>query len=154
LSAIVRKRETQRLNRAGLRQREPRHQLGRLETHQLRRSVHHGVEPSLPSGINACGAASPKEADGWITDKLEALDDPQFCALYLAYDAAFDWSPVHPRLPAVADRTRRWSAGGTAATSLGWRWIPTITRLAGTRLAGTSAGVSPPAWIRLAELMT
>jgi hypothetical protein len=84
-----------------------------------------------------------------VTDVVEALDDPQFCALHLAYDAAFDWSPDHPRLPALADRARRWSAGRYRGDEPGVEVDPTVTRL-----AATSAGASPPAWIRLAELMT
>ena len=53
-------------------------------------------------------AVSPKEADGWIADKLDALDDPEFQAIYLAYDAAFDLPPDDPGLPALAERARRW----------------------------------------------
>src|SRR5712691_8178419 len=38
-------------------------------------------------------SASPKEAAIWIADKGDALSDAEFRAIYLEYDAAFDWSP-------------------------------------------------------------
>ncbi len=37
-------------------------------------------------------SASPKQAAIWIADKRDALGDPEFRAIYLEYDAAFDWS--------------------------------------------------------------
>src|SRR5260370_9170906 len=37
-------------------------------------------------------SASPKAAAIWFADKLRAIEDPEFVAIYLAYDAAFDWS--------------------------------------------------------------
>ena len=55
-------------------------------------------------------SVSPNEAAAWIADKLDAIGDPEFRAIYLEYDAAFDWSPDDPRLYALADRTRRWIA--------------------------------------------
>ncbi|HKE52780.1 MAG TPA: MerR family transcriptional regulator [Actinomycetes bacterium] len=55
-------------------------------------------------------SVSPKAATVWIADKLDALDDPEFCALYRECDAAFDWSPDDPRLDALADRAQRWLA--------------------------------------------
>src|SRR5262249_17855928 len=45
-------------------------------------------------------SASPREAAIWIADKRDALGDPEFRAIYLAYDAAFDWSPDDSRLDA------------------------------------------------------
>jgi hypothetical protein len=50
-------------------------------------------------------------ASAWIADKLEAIDDPEFQAICLEYDAAIDWSPDDPRLAALADRAERWLAG-------------------------------------------
>jgi DNA-binding transcriptional MerR regulator len=55
-------------------------------------------------------AVAPEQAAAWVADKLTAIADPEFRALYLDYDAAFDWSPDDPRLPGVAERTRRWYA--------------------------------------------
>lgn len=90
-------------------------------------------------------AVSPAEADEWAVDKLGALDDPAFCALYRDYDAAFDWQPDDPRLPELASRTRQWFAARPPSeeTSVD----PTMARVA----AGAS-GASSAAWLRLAEL--
>src|ERR1700694_3771030 len=52
-------------------------------------------------------SASPKAAAVWFADKLEAIDDPEFVAIYLEYDAAFDWPPDDPRLEALAGRSER-----------------------------------------------
>jgi hypothetical protein len=41
---------------------------------------------------------SPNDAALWIADKREAMSDPEFRAIYLECDAAFDWSPDDPRL--------------------------------------------------------
>ncbi|MFR9749827.1 MerR family DNA-binding transcriptional regulator [Nocardia sp. 004] len=38
-------------------------------------------------------SVAPEQASDWITDKLDTIDDPQFQAIYLDYDSAFDWSP-------------------------------------------------------------
>jgi hypothetical protein len=48
-------------------------------------------------------SVSPKAAAIWIADKIEALSDPEFVAIYVEYDAAFDCSPDDPRLYALAD---------------------------------------------------
>ena len=50
-------------------------------------------------------SVSPRQAASWIADQREAIDDPEFRAIYRNYDAAFDWSPDDPRLPELADRT-------------------------------------------------
>lgn len=92
-------------------------------------------------------AATPGSADGWIADKLEALDDPAFQAIYLAYDAAFDLPPDDPALPALAERTRRWFATREGAPESAGDVDPAITQL-----AAASAAASSPAWTRLAEL--
>jgi DNA-binding transcriptional MerR regulator len=92
-------------------------------------------------------AVSPEEADGWIADKLDALDDPEFQAIYLAYDAAFDLPPDDPRLPALAARAARWHAARYRETESDGGVDPAITQL-----AAASVGASSPAWIRLAEL--
>src|ERR1700719_1518050 len=42
-------------------------------------------------------SASPKAAAVWFADKLRAIDDPEFVAIYLEYDAAFDWDADDPR---------------------------------------------------------
>jgi hypothetical protein len=90
-------------------------------------------------------SVSPAAAASWIADKCEALDDPEFRALYADTDAAFDWSPDDPRLIELADRTRRWVAardkhGGETAD-------PALARL----ISASASGVSP-AWDRLAGI--
>lgn len=94
-------------------------------------------------------SVAPNEAAVWIADKLEAIGEPEFRAIYLEYDAAFDWSADDPRLYALADRAQRWianrhgrSEGGESSTV-----DPAIAQL-----AGTSVGGSSPAWDRLVEI--
>jgi DNA-binding transcriptional MerR regulator len=89
-------------------------------------------------------SASPRDAALWIAEKRDAIGDPEFRAIYLEHDAAFDWPPDDPRLSALADRTRRW-----LATRRGRRPVqdPAVARL-----AAMAAAVSSPAWDRLAEI--
>jgi len=89
-------------------------------------------------------SVSPGDAATWLADKLDALDDPEFRAIYLEYDAAFDWSPDDPRLYALAERTGRWLAGRPAG--------PPAQDLTMARLVATAAYTLSPAWIRLAEI--
>ncbi|MDR7274869.1 MerR family transcriptional regulator [Catenuloplanes atrovinosus] len=90
---------------------------------------------------------APDAAAAWIADKLTAIQDPEFRALCLAYDAAFDWPPDDPRIPALADRTRRWYARQ-----------PTETEPASTpdgpaaALATITTATASPAWARIADL--
>jgi DNA-binding transcriptional MerR regulator len=93
--------------------------------------------------------ASPEDAAVWITEKRELITDPEFRALCLEYDAAYDWSPNDPRLPALADRTRNWFANHHSRSETGPVRNPTIARLAAQSLPGASS----PAWDRLAQLM-
>ena len=92
-------------------------------------------------------AVAPDQAATWAADKLAALDDPEFRALYLDYDAAFGWSPKDPRLPALAERTRRWYASRPAAAEEEPLPDPAIARL-----AAVTATAFSPAWARIAEL--
>jgi DNA-binding transcriptional MerR regulator len=94
-------------------------------------------------------SASPREAAIWIADKRDALGDPEFRAIYLAYDAAFDWSPDDPRLDALADRAQRWIANRRSRSKGRERSAPDPTI---ARLVATSGGASSPAWDRLAEI--
>jgi DNA-binding transcriptional MerR regulator len=89
-------------------------------------------------------SASPKNAAIWMAEKAVAIDDPEFRVIYLEYDAAFDWSPDDPRLPALADRTRKW-----LTTRPGKR--PVQDTSAAQLVATTAAGASP-AWDRLTEM--
>lgn len=94
-------------------------------------------------------SVSPKEAAVWIADKRDALSDPEFRALYLETDAAFDWSPDDPRLSTLAERARRWIASRSGGSKREERPIgdPTIAKLVATSVDGLS-----PAWDRLAEI--
>ncbi|MGY2031443.1 MerR family transcriptional regulator [Nocardia gipuzkoensis] len=93
--------------------------------------------------------ASPEDAAVWIAEKRELMADPEFRALYLAHDAAYDWSPEDPRLPALADRTRTWFADHHSRSETRPVANPAIARLA----AQSQPGASSPAWDRLAQLM-
>lgn len=94
-------------------------------------------------------SASPAQAAGWIADKLAVIDDPEFTAIYLEYDAAFEWSLDDPRLPALAERTQRWLADRSFRPT-GQR--PNTIDPAIVDLAATLTGPSSPAWDRLSEL--
>src|SRR5207244_2773078 len=90
--------------------------------------------------------AAPEDVAQWVAEKRELIADPEFRALYLETDAAYDWSPDDLRLPALAERTRNWLAGRSAARPA---QNPRIARLA----AQSQPGASSPAWDRLAQLM-
>jgi DNA-binding transcriptional MerR regulator len=94
-------------------------------------------------------SASPKGAAIWIADKRDALRDPEFRAIYLEYDAAFEWSPDDPRLSALAARVQRWMASRSNRRKRRERsrQDPTIAKL-----VATSVGMSSPAWDRLTEI--
>ena len=94
-------------------------------------------------------SASPDQASAWIADKLAAIDDPAFTAIYLEYDAAFDWQPNDPRLPALAERTHRWLANRSPHSTDG---PPKALDATIVKLAATLTGPSSPAWDRLTEL--
>lgn len=94
-------------------------------------------------------AVSPKEAARWIAGKLELIGDPEFCAIYLEYDAAFDWAVDDPRLYTLAERIQRWIAKQNGRPEHSKKPVqdPSITQL-----VVTSFGVTSPAWDRLTEL--
>jgi DNA-binding transcriptional MerR regulator len=92
---------------------------------------------------------APQQAAIWIADKLDAISDPEFCAIYVEYDAAFDWSPDDSRLYALADRAQRWLANRSrqGKHAQGPVLDPTIAQL-----VTTAAGPPSPAWDRLTEI--
>lgn len=94
-------------------------------------------------------AVSPKEAAIWIADKRDAVEDPEFCALYLESDAAFGWSPDDPRLDALADRAQRWVAKRRVRLEGGGWPVPDPGIV---RLVAAWVGASSPAWDRLTEI--
>jgi DNA-binding transcriptional MerR regulator len=95
-------------------------------------------------------SASPKAAAVWFADKLAAIDDPEFVAIYLEYDAAYDWSEDDPRLEALAARSQGWfvKRGDAPVTR---RKQPAADRGI-AQLIATSTGSSSPAWDRLKEI--
>jgi DNA-binding transcriptional MerR regulator len=94
-------------------------------------------------------SASPKAAAVWFAEKLDAIDDPEFVAIYLEYDAAFDWSADDPRLDALADRAERWFVRRGDRPKGGKQPIPDPGI---AQLIATSTGSSSPAWDRLKEI--
>ncbi|MQY27077.1 MerR family transcriptional regulator [Nocardia aurantia] len=93
-------------------------------------------------------SVAPNQASDWIADKLDAIEDPQFQAIYLDYDTAFDWSPDDPRLPDLATRTRHWLT--TRSTGAG-RTTPALDPKL-VHLVNESIGITSPAWEQLARL--
>jgi DNA-binding transcriptional MerR regulator len=94
-------------------------------------------------------AVSPKEAAIWIADKRDAIEDPEFRAICLESDAAFDWSPNDPRLDALADRAQRWLAKRSDRLEGGGLPVPDPAIV---RLVTRWVGASSPAWDRLTEI--
>ena len=92
--------------------------------------------------------ASPEDASKWIAEKRVLITDPEFRALYLEHDAAYDWSPNDPRLSALADRTRNWFTNHYSRSQTRPVHNPTIAQLA----VQSQPGASSPAWDRLTEL--
>jgi DNA-binding transcriptional MerR regulator len=92
-------------------------------------------------------SVSPAQTAIWFADKCAAMRDPEFRALYLEYDAAFDWSPEDPRLCQLAESTGRWIASRPAVGNGGRLLDPAIAEL-----VTSSVGVSSPAWRRLADI--
>jgi DNA-binding transcriptional MerR regulator len=94
-------------------------------------------------------SVSPKEAAIWLADKRDAIGDPEFRAIYLKYDAAFDWSPDDPRLYELAARSERWIAHRSSRPKGGERSVQDATI---AQLVAASVGTSSPAWDRLTEI--
>jgi DNA-binding transcriptional MerR regulator len=94
-------------------------------------------------------SASPKAAAICFADKRDAIEDPEFVAIYLEYDAAFDWPADDPRLEALADRSERWLVRRGGAVTSGKQPAPDPGLV---QLIATSTGSSSPAWDRLKEI--
>jgi DNA-binding transcriptional MerR regulator len=94
-------------------------------------------------------SASPKAAAVWFADKRDAIDDPEFVAIYLEYDAAFEWPADDPRLEALAGRAERWfvKRSGEVTSRKEPAADPGIAEL-----IASSTGSSSPAWDRLKEI--
>jgi DNA-binding transcriptional MerR regulator len=94
-------------------------------------------------------SVSPKEAAIWMADKRDAMMDPEFRAIYLETDAAFEWSPDDPRLYALADRSQRWMASRSGKSKREEKAIPDPTIV---KLVATSASPMSAAWDRLRQI--
>ena len=94
-------------------------------------------------------SVSPAEAAIWIEDKLDAIGDPEFCAIYVECDAAFDWSPDEPRLEALADRSQRWLANRRRRVDGA---VQPVQNASIAQFVSTSVEASSPAWDRLIEI--
>jgi DNA-binding transcriptional MerR regulator len=94
-------------------------------------------------------STAPEHAAAWIADKIDAIEDAEFRAIYLAFDEAFDWSPNDPRLIPLADRAYRWFAGRSSPAAPGTAPDPALARL-----AAASDEASSPAWDKLAQLIS
>jgi DNA-binding transcriptional MerR regulator len=93
-------------------------------------------------------SVEPEQAAAWAADKLDAVADAEFGAIYRDYDTAFDWSPDDPRLTELAERTARWLAARETGSGRTTPAIdPNLIRLVNECLAVTS-----PAWDRLGRL--
>jgi len=108
----------------------------------------HGVQMERDGWI-LLQSASPKAAAVWFADKLDAMGDPEFVAIYLEYDSAFDWPPDDPRLEALADRAERWLVRRGDGLASGTQPTPDRGLV---QLIATSTGSSSPAWDRLKEI--
>jgi DNA-binding transcriptional MerR regulator len=97
-------------------------------------------------------SVAPAEAATWLTDKRDALADPEFRAIYLEYDAAFTWPPDDPRLEGLAERGRRWLTRRLARTEVGERGPARSANESVARLFAMPSGTSSPAWDRLSEI--
>lgn len=94
-------------------------------------------------------SVSPAEAAIWIEDKLDAISDPEFCAIYVECDAAFDWSPDDPRLYALADRTQRWLTNRPRTLEGA---VQPVQNASIAQFVSTLVDASSPAWDRLIEI--
>ena len=96
-------------------------------------------------------ALSPEQVPEWANVKRLALDDPEFCQLYLACDEAFDWDPADPRLMDLAEDMVAWASQRRPELE---RDIPPGSAANPVAVALMSAFVesSSPAWHRLGEL--
>ena len=97
-------------------------------------------------------SVAPAEAAVWLTDKREALADPEFRAIYLEYDAAFTWPADDSRLDGLAERARRWLTRRRVRGDVGERGSGRSTNQSVARVLATPSGASSPAWDRLAEI--
>ena len=98
-------------------------------------------------------AGSPRLATELLTQKNTDLQNPEFRAIYLAYDQSFDWDPTDPRLDELAH---------AVVSFVGHRPAKPLIEPApkseqdetavAIALLSSDTGHSSPAWDRLTEL--
>lgn len=90
-------------------------------------------------------SVAPEQAAAFVADKLDAIGDAEFRAIYLAYDRAWDWAADDPRLLDLAERTRRWFA--SRRTGAGRTTPPLDPKL--MRVVNELVAARSPAWGRV-----
>jgi DNA-binding transcriptional MerR regulator len=96
-------------------------------------------------------ARFPAQAKQWARDKLAALADPEFQALYRAYYEASSWDPADPRLDKVADTIVNFAERHRADLEKQPAGLPPEDPVA-MALVLSRAAEMPPSWERLDEL--
>jgi DNA-binding transcriptional MerR regulator len=96
-------------------------------------------------------ARFPGQARRWARDKLAALADPEFQAVYLAYYEASGWDPADPRLDEVADTIVNFAERHRADLEKQPAGLPPDDPVAMALVLSRTAGM-PPSWERLDEL--
>lgn len=99
-------------------------------------------------------AGSPRLATELLKQKIADLQNPEFRAIYLAYDQSFDWDPTDPRLEELANAVvsfveHRPETTGQVQPTPKSEQDETAVAIA---LLSSDTGHSSPAWDRLTEL--
>jgi DNA-binding transcriptional MerR regulator len=98
-------------------------------------------------------AGSPRLAIELLTAKSADLQNPEFRAIYLAYDQSFDWDPTDPRLEEIANAVVSFvghrPAKPVVPPTPKSEQDPTAAAIA---LLSSDIDNSSPAWDRLTEL--
>jgi len=98
-------------------------------------------------------AGSPRLATEMLSRKSADLQDPEFRAVYLAYDQSFGWDPTDPRLEEIANAVVSFvehrPAKPMVTPTPKSEQDPTAVTIA---LLSSDIGNSSPSWDRLTEL--
>jgi DNA-binding transcriptional MerR regulator len=98
-------------------------------------------------------AGSPRLATELLKQKIVDLQNPEFRAIYLAYDQSFDWDPTDPRLEELANAVVCFVGHRPAKPVV--EAIPKSEQdetAVAIALLSSDTGNSSPAWDRLTEL--
>jgi len=96
-------------------------------------------------------ARFPGQAKEWARDKLNALADPEFQAIYRAYYEASGWDPADPRLDEIADAIVNFAERHRADLERQQGGPPPEDPVAMALVLSRTAAM-PPSWERLDEL--